>query len=309
VGSQPICLQAHQYSNGVLPSAWPSALGAFLASLMGTPLVCHPMAGLSGTSIWYVEGKGGQVIVKRCALRELLCYTQLAPVLHRHGVALPHLYWASHTAEAAWVVLEYLPAALPRTRWLAHPAQLALLHRLHHVPLAALPPRFEPYRPRWDEAWDDALLLLVPSADRAFVAHQLHILRPQFTALLVHQALLSGDPNPLNWGLRLPNTLVLFDWERVGVGPVAFDLAITVPGLGNANDYRQVAASYLACGANVSASDSVETLAQQIACCKVAVMVEFVQATMQSPLSARTRIVSQLQAQLPSWIAANCTAI
>ena len=56
---------------------------------------------------------------------------------------------------------------------------------------------------------------------------------------------ISGDPNPVNWGLRDDGTLALFDWERFGRCSPALDLAITVPGLGDETAYRAVATSYL----------------------------------------------------------------
>src|SRR5690242_19318897 len=56
---------------------------------------------------------------------------------------------------------------------------------------------------------------------------------------------LSGDPNPRNWRLRAVGLFVLFDWERFCFGAPALDLAIIVPGLGNADLFRNVAEAYL----------------------------------------------------------------
>jgi thiamine kinase-like enzyme len=44
---------------------------------------------------------------------------------------------------------------------------------------------------------------------------------------------ISGDPNPTNWGIRDNGDLVLFDFERIGYGNPAIDLAITIPGFGD----------------------------------------------------------------------------
>ena len=60
--------------------------------------------------------------------------------------------------------------------------------------------------------------------------------------------MISGDPNPTNWSVREDGTVVLFDWERVGYGTPALDLAITVPGLGTPDDYRRVVEGYLRAG-------------------------------------------------------------
>jgi aminoglycoside phosphotransferase (APT) family kinase protein len=78
--------------------------------------------------------------------------------------------------------------------------------------------------------------------------------------------LISGDPNPMNWGILENGEPVMFDWDRFGLGTPALDLAITVPRLGSRGDYEKVAATY--CG------KPDDKLAREIALAKVWTIVD-----------------------------------
>ncbi|MDQ0220379.1 hypothetical protein ELQ35_19985 [Peribacillus cavernae] len=61
----------------------------------------------------------------------------------------------------------------------------------------------------------------------------LSFLQEQAKVLFRPLCCISGDPNPTNWGVRNNGDLVLFDFERIGYGNPAIDLAITMPGFGS----------------------------------------------------------------------------
>jgi hypothetical protein len=114
---------------------------------------------------------------------------------------------------------------------------------------------------------------------------------------------ISGDPNPLNWGLRADRQAVLFDWERVGLGPLAFDLAITIPGLAQQVDAQLVAQAYLtAAEAPDRSPTSVQTLTQDILRCKVWVVVEFMATVVERNLSLPSAYQALFRA-VPAWVA------
>jgi Ser/Thr protein kinase RdoA (MazF antagonist) len=114
---------------------------------------------------------------------------------------------------------------------------------------------------------------------------------------------ISGDPNPLNWGLRADNQVVLFDWERVGFGPPAFDLAITIPGLAQQADAQLVAQAYLTTAGTLERHPTrVQTLAQDILRCKVWVIVEFMATVVERELSLPPAYQTFLRT-VPDWVA------
>jgi Ser/Thr protein kinase RdoA (MazF antagonist) len=145
------------------------------------------------------------------------------------------------------------------------------------------------------------MLSLVDEADRALVQNCLATLRARTLPLLTPDVVVSGDPNPLNWGVLPSGQVVLFDWERVGLGPAAFDLAITVPGLGDKQAYQQVAAAYLSCEIVPVSSRAVDALARAIALCKVAVVCEFVGTLAHRSLTTAAQR-EWLRLQLPAWL-------
>lgn len=68
---------------------------------------------------------------------------------------------------------------------------------------------------------------------------------------------------------------MLFDWERAGFGPPAFDLAISARGRADAGAARRLAHAYCAAGGAPPANVSVESLTRESLIGKVWVVVEF----------------------------------
>jgi thiamine kinase-like enzyme len=87
----------------------------------------------------------------------------------------------------------------------------------------------DPFLFNWDEESIERFQHLLPHGIRTKVEY----IREQVKALFIPFCCLSGDPNPTNWGVRDNGDLVLFDFERIGYGNPAIDLAITMPGFGS----------------------------------------------------------------------------
>ena len=85
---------------------------------------------------------------------------------------------------------------------------------------------------------------LMPPARAEEVRRRLEELRVLGLPLFEPHCLISGDPNPINWGLRTDGTVNLFDWERFTSASPLIDLAITVPGLGRLEDFQCVIDTY-----------------------------------------------------------------
>lgn len=227
------------------------------------------------------------------SVREYTFYTQVAPLLLSHGIAVPHLLGTAQDTAGAWLLLEDISQPFPRSRWLADPEMHETLRRLHILtPAFPIPHAFEP---RWTLEMTHVFGQLLPAGFMPILL----TLHERHAALLDRQCVISGDPNPTNWGLRTDGTLVLFDWERVGYGTPAIDLAITVPGLGTMEDYQHVAQTYLGTPPD-STPGEVEQLAHAIAIAKVWTVIEFVA----SPAETEKHLnrAAALLDVLPSWL-------
>jgi aminoglycoside phosphotransferase (APT) family kinase protein len=239
---------------------WPAPLARAVADVVGGAATRTPLPGLSGSAVELVEGPRERVVVKRASSREVAFYASVVPALPS-GVRVPHAWWAAD----GWLVLEHVPSALPRHRWLADPDVLAVLVALH---AADVPPLDDPFVPCWSDELTERALALLPVA----VGPALQRFQGSAPRWLRGEALVSGDTNPRNWAVRDDGSVVLLDWERVGVASPAVDVAVTVPGLGSPDDLAAVAAGYARAGgatlpvealATVKAWTATELLAQE----------------------------------------------
>ena len=275
-------------------SEWPPELERHLEAHHGIPRLIEPLtAGQSRASVFRLHFASTSCILKRCS-RDTEChfYTQVAPTLRMHGIGIPKLCWSLKAGVSCWLMLEDIPQPVPLERRLADPEMIAALRRLHTVPLQSIPDLAQYVRLRWTNDLADTLTARLPRE----VGQLLEDLQQRHQYLFQPTCLISGDPNPSNWAVRMDGKLVLFDWERFGAGTPALDLAITVPGLGDAAAYGRVAARYLE-DQNVKAPSAaaIDALTHDIAVAKVWTVVEY--------LSEGTgRYADEVFRALPSWL-------
>jgi aminoglycoside phosphotransferase (APT) family kinase protein len=242
------------------------------------------------------------VIVKAApTTTEALFYQQIAPILQAQGVTTPHLLWADLTAPTTWFVLEAIPLPLPPERWQADLAVLTQLKQLHQATVPSLP--FSPFVPSWTDDLTQAAAAQWPRTQRAQAQRKLAAFQARSQHLFANQCWISGDPNPLNWGLRANGTVVLYDWERFGRGTPALDLAITVPGLGEHHLFEQVAQQYLSAQPTEHSDTTLELLVRDIAHAKVWNVVEFVAMISRGDVTPTDRIQALID-KLPQWLEA-----
>ncbi|MDQ3493603.1 MAG: aminoglycoside phosphotransferase family protein [Chloroflexota bacterium] len=240
------------------------------------------------------------VVVKRARSAEMAFYKTVAPGVRAAGVGVPELLWSMDLGDASWIVLEDIPAPLPKERWLADPAVMVALRRLHR---AELPPPPDPpgmFRPRWSDAMTDGALAALPARRRARLKPILRRLQQAAAGLFAPRVPISGDPNPTNWGLRADGTVVLYDWERSSRATAAIDLAITIPGFPAPDDYRRVAETYLGDGPD-GAAGAVGELADRIAIAKVWNVVEHLSMITDGSLRASPRI-QEVASSASDWL-------
>jgi hypothetical protein len=287
----------------------PEPVRRYLGATCGAPLAIERLGGMSGGRVYRVRCPGRSVVVKGMGhSSEVDFYRTVASALAEQGVATPALEWSGQDGETWWLVLEYIPLPLPPERWLADPELLAVLRRLHASEIPPSPERPTAYRPEWTPRMTEAALALLPGPVARQLAPVLETMRRAHPDLFAPRCPISGDPNPLNWGLRDDGMLALYDWERFCAGTPALDLAITVPGLGDAAAFQQVAAAYLQAGRaesppaeTASPRGRDEGLARDIAVAKVWVVVEFLSHHASGAIRGGVAIEGLVQ-RFPGWV-------
>jgi hypothetical protein len=206
------------------------------------------------------------------------------------GVRAPR-HLGTVEVERTWLLLEHLPDPLPRSRWGADGEVLEVLHAVHVADkdlIAAVP---TPFRPSWPEAMDAAARDVLELSDEAGAA--LAGVREAAQPLFEPVGVISGDANPLNWRLDATGRPVLLDWERVGLGHPAIDLATSMPGLPTGVEATSLATAYGAHGGEAVTAD-------EVLVAKAWSVVEFA-----AEAAAQPRLlgaVAQLRPELDQWL-------
>ena len=245
--------------------------------IVGRPLTTDPLGGMSGARVFRVAGSGGTLVAKVGASpSELGVYLTLASVFADRGIRIPARHGVVRAGDETWLLLEDIPSPLPHGRWLADPAVMATLRRLHRLPPATLDDLPARFQPAWSGPMSQSALCWL--GNDPDLGRRLATLRQEVAALFVPLGPISGDPNPLNWGLARDGELVLMDWERIGLGHPALDVAITLPGLPTLDEFDRVRDAYRAADVSMSSEGGgIET--RQLFLAKLWTVIEFLAGT------------------------------
>lgn len=248
------------------------------------------LGGLSGWAVYRLRSGRGEAVLKTAVSpNEARLY------LRRAGVGIPLLEAYGQSEEGAWLLLEWIPERMPRARWLADPEVLDLLRRVHGFRQPRDWP--EAFRPRWTKALTAHALGRLPASTREAARARLEALRRLCLPLFRPSRLVSGDPNPKNWGLRADGSPVLFDWERFTSASPLIDLAISVPGLGSLEDFARAAEVY----AHLSGRPVKKSTPLRLAAAKAWTAVELLSALRGDE---HAELANRLTAALPGWLEA-----
>lgn len=172
-----------------------------------------------------------RVVDGRAAIRkgplthtEAYFYRQLIHHPDFQGPAVPEVLGWEDDA----VLLEWIPNPIAANETLSADL-LGSLSRLHAQSLKVADEYL--FQFDWTTQQLERALAHFPAEQRAPLRQQLQPWYQQVDALLAPQLLISGDSNHGNWGRRASGEAVLFDWERLGRGSPAIDLAPLIPGL------------------------------------------------------------------------------
>lgn len=228
----------------------PSGLARIWPAHLSKPRNIRLLAGLGLGQVYSAHLGPRPAIIKIApSPRERWFYQHLALPLARCGISTPLLLWAgtlpaAQSPERSVIVLEKIPCLLPKTRWRADPGTLATLARLHSgTTLGRLPPGSMLKAEHWPAGMNEEAAQIFAKAEQAHMV--LEQARRRSHTFLAPEHIVSGDPNGSNWGLRRIGQLVLFDWERVGLGSAALDLAGVAYGEPDDDELAAIARLYL----------------------------------------------------------------
>jgi aminoglycoside phosphotransferase (APT) family kinase protein len=281
---------------------------AVLDRTVGIPFAFDRVMGVGGPGIAICRGPKGRAVIKSTSALEYAFYRDWAPLLRRDGLGIPRVLGCGSSGSGHWLVMEWLPRVAGPGSPVAMADQVRYLAWLHEWSVgrgaeSAAPLPARPVALQLHDA--EAAASLWQGADAARLMTLLTAAWPKVEG----HCLVSGDPNPTNWGWRANGELVLFDWGEVGRGHPAYDLPILCDGLPGAQDLRQVARSYLAARGEGHGRDE-ERWVAWMATARLVSFVHFLAAWSRGDVTtAARRGVRMLQDNLIAWIAGMCPLV
>lgn len=281
---------------------WPDRLQMQIATALGPTVSVERLSGMSLSGVWRVRGTNASLIVKTGpSPTEARFYEDVAPSLRAEGIPIPALELALAGPDANWLVIEDIPDPLPVSPgdWQPDTRIVTILARLHATTRASPPKILPSQRQSWTDAMTQATRSYVPDVDPLILDR----IRHESQTIFEPWCWISGDPNPRNWGLRADGSPVLFDWELFGPGRPATDLAIIIPGLGDAAAYTRVATAYhTAWEGSESLPWDINNLARQIAGAKVVTVVQLLDGHITEEANVGEDLLVWLTKALPGWL-------
>ena len=260
----------------------------------------EPLGGKSGASVYRLRfAETSRIVKQTTSSAEQLFYTHVAPILRANDIPLPEV---EVILPDGWIALEDIPNPLPRELWHGDSRLVEILARLHRLKME-IPPLQEGYSPKWDDALTAKMLACFEPETARELQPRLRDIQHESQSLFEPQCWISGDPNPTNWGVRHDGSLVLFDWDRFTRATPAVDLAIIVGGLGNRQQFTEVAGTYIRKREELgdSYSQTADALGHSIAIAKVWVVVEYLSLYTDGALEADS-MLDALSSQFAPWL-------
>lgn len=154
-------------------------------------------------------------------------------------ISAPNLL-AANPGNGLWI--EYIPHAVDQAET-CHPDFMRALAAVHEAELSLDNSRLFPFR--WIAADTERAIARFEPEQRRLIDRHLPVYFDRQASIFDPVGPVSGDTNAFNWGRRDSGELVLFDWERFGVGSPAIDLAPMIPGLPEIDLVDRYCSAYL----------------------------------------------------------------
>ena len=231
---------------------------------------------------------GEPCIVKKGASAVEMAFYQFAAGALA-GVNTPKLRHASGNH----LVIEYIPHRITLDGLHANTSTFEQLACIHH---STYQPHFPVKTHSWDAGSTDSAMqvLNLPQVTQ----DSIRTIEQLSCELFNDKGLISGDTNEGNWGVRDNGELVLFDWERFGVGSPAIDLAPLVRGLGSVSEYESIIERY----SRYSGSFSQDKLLRQLILAKVWLIVDVTNILASRAKSSASIYFDWYRTHVPHWL-------
>ena len=208
--------------------AIPEPLDSYLQNKYGSVRAIEKLTGRSNGQVLRLNLQRKSIVVKKVTNeREIYFYELIAPRLNERGASTAKLEWSGLDRNLPWIAIEYIPFTLPETRWEADKGVTDYLAKVHSYKKAEVKIN-KPFIPEWTEEMTLTALDCFDPYEHEELKTQLEELRLSSNHLFQPMCLICGDPNPKNWGIRLDDSLVQYDWHKIGYGTPAIDLAISI---------------------------------------------------------------------------------
>jgi thiamine kinase-like enzyme len=150
-------------------------------------------------------------------------YERLANYIRRFEIGFPNLFWSGMIEGKHAILIEWLPETLPMSHWKSDLRVFKTLATLHSI--AGPDFDFEWESHAWHPELTSEALTYFKDPEKLKMEAALNKMRSDYQYLFEPDAILHGDPCGPNWGQTSSGEISLFDWERVGRGHPAIDLA------------------------------------------------------------------------------------
>ncbi|GGX38018.1 phosphotransferase family protein [Saccharospirillum salsuginis] len=155
------------------------------------------------------------------------------------GISAPDVFAVS-PSEGMWI--EYIPHAVHPSET-GQPDFMQALAEIHEADLNLDRDRLFPYR--WTTQDTERAIDRFEPDQQRLIDRWLPDFFDRQSSVFEPVCPVSGDTNAFNWGRRENGDLVLFDWERFGMGSPAMDLAPMIPGLPDIELVDRYCSAYL----------------------------------------------------------------
>lgn len=249
------------------------------------------LANMGSAQVRRIEVAGESFIEKiNASPIEYHFYHNAAETLRAAGVDIPNLITSNETNH--YLLLEFIPLPVAQEE-IAHDDVLKVLANLH---CQCRHSHYAFRRHTWSEQANEQAIELLQLSGAGAV--QLITLQKRSDEIFSSEALISGDSNAGNWGRRTNGGLVLFDWERFGLGSPAIDLAPLIKGMGHWAEYESIARRYK----NFCPRVRIEKLTREIALSKAWIATEVINILFSTAKPELNLYLNWYRNFLPAWL-------
>lgn len=202
--------------------------------------------GLSHSAVYHLQSESGKDVVLKIQkdMYEYDFFTVLRPRYLSQKTWLPQVYDYGCYKGWNWLLMEFVPQALPKERFNKDKQALKILKELHSVDIDLAVTSSE--STLWlSEQLSVASRYLTPHAMRHVERWQTQCNMLLNSASTEHK-LCAYDSNPFNWLIRNNGDLVLIDWQLVSTAPPALDIAGWISTMVDFETITDISKMYLA---------------------------------------------------------------